>query len=276
MQVSTHRGAVDVTLRAPPAAAPDERADEAAADGEAFDFDADAEHLRAANSDAANPDDDDDLDDPLEALSWVEADAEGGPLDAHRRERIEDLLDELFHDTPEGAATSDLQGHRLFMDQLADTCGCTIASATTADVRQVLFDAIPRSVSIEPSAADHVIGDLRAFYQFLDRAYGLPQAAACLRLLDAAAVRRLATNLADRRRFGPAKALVMAGRDAGFDVDTQEGLEAWLREASSRPLPPSPRSPTVGPPTAPPRQQPAKGDKKRHRKAARAARKRNR
>lgn len=54
-------------------------------------------------------------------------------------------------------------------------------------------------------------------------------------------------NLAN---FGMAKSLVMARRAANFDVDITEGLEAWLMEAQSKPLPMS--MPLVSPGASPP------------------------
>ncbi|HVV86524.1 MAG TPA: hypothetical protein VHE35_25880, partial [Kofleriaceae bacterium] len=212
--VSTHAGELEVIVRALPAD-DDEPADVAADDDKAHvDSDERGEGAAAGAGD----------DDVLAALARMVDEAEGGPLDAEQRAALEDRLVDEFLETPEGAATSDAQGHRLFMDELGESCGVTIATATPTDLHEVLFDAIPRRVMLEASAAAAIVADLRAFYRFLDAAHALPQAATCLRVLDDSAVRRLAANLGDRRRFGPAKALVLAGRDAGYAVDTREGL----------------------------------------------------
>jgi hypothetical protein len=262
LRVATHAGELEVTLRAPPGDEDDE-------DSDGTDEDA---YRAAAEDDAGDQAQHDG--DLLGELARLVDEADAGPIDHERRVPLEDRLDEQFRATTEGAATSDLQGHRLFMDQLTDACGVTIANATAGDVHEALFDAIPRKVSVDASAAAAIVDDLRAFYRFLDRAHGLPQAAACLRVLDGGAVRRLETNLGDRRRFGPAKALVMAGREAGYDMDTREGVEASMREVSTRPVPASVWSPPAV--AAPPPRGPTPADRKKQRKAARAARKRNR
>ncbi len=88
--------------------------------------------------------------------------------------------------------------------------------------------------------------------------------------------------LSDPRNFGMAKSLVMAGHAAGFDVETQEGVEAWMRAAQAGPLPASVRLPLLDGPSwsvdGPSRTlTPAeRAKKKSQRKAARKARKKNR
>jgi hypothetical protein len=80
--------------------------------------------------------------------------------------------------------------------------------------------------------------------------------------------------LSDSRNFGMAKSLLMAGRDAGHDMSTKEGIEAWMRTMEGRPLPaslqPLPAHPARATTAA------AARAKKNQRKAARKARKRNR
>ena len=72
-----------------------------------------------------------------------------------------------------------------------------------------------------------------------------------------------------------AKSLFMGAREAGFDMDSREGIEAWMRVRQSQPLPASIGLPSPG---APPRtgDKAAARTKKTQRKAARTARKRNR
>lgn len=75
-------------------------------------------------------------------------------------------------------------------------------------------------------------------------------------------------------RVGMAKSAFMAGRDAGFDMESMEGIEAWMR-AQSRPLPASVGFPPFGA-AARPIDPAATGARKNQRKTARTARKRNR
>jgi hypothetical protein len=45
--------------------------------------------------------------------------------------------------------------------------------------------------------------------------------------------------LSDTSKSGMAKSLFMGGREAGFDMGSKEGIEAWMRAMQSGPLPPS-------------------------------------
>jgi hypothetical protein len=72
-----------------------------------------------------------------------------------------------------------------------------------------------------------------------------------------------------------AKALVMAGREAGFDMDSKDGLEVWMRTMQSKPSPSSARLPPFGVAARPVDRAPVRA-KRDQRKAARNARKTNR
>jgi hypothetical protein len=142
----------------------------------------------------------------------------------------------------------------------------------------VLFEIIPRKVSVDPSSASAIIEDCRAFYRFLKHAFGLEQADECLRVLGPSAVKRLEQALADPRNFGMAKSILMAGQEAGFDIHSKEGIEAWMRKVQVKPLPPSVRLPFDGMDLGMTPRIAGISDrkKKNQRKAARKARKRNR
>jgi len=77
---------------------------------------------------------------------------------------------------------------------------------------------------------------------------------------------------ADSSHFGLAESLVMAGRDAGFDMDSREGIEAWMQSIQGKPLPPSIPIPSFGAPHTGDKK--AAKAKKGKRKAARKSRKR--
>jgi hypothetical protein len=155
---------------------------------------------------------------------------------------------------------------------------------TPADVRTVLFDLFPRKVSAEPGAAQEIVGELRAFWHFLDRAFALPNAAACARVLDGKAARTLEQEMANPANFGMAKALVMQGAARGFDMTTEEGLNAWMttynaevmaqREAGRAPPPLGGELPFLPPPASHSRAN--KASARRKRKLAQESHKQNR
>lgn len=93
-------------------------------------------------------------------------------------------------------------------------------------------------------------------------------------MLGPSAGKKLERALADPRNFGMAKSILMAGEKAGFDIHSEEGVEAWMREVQGKPLPPSARQPFAG--MAPRLASSLDRKKKNQRKAARKARKRTR
>jgi hypothetical protein len=210
----------------------------------------------------------------LVALAEDAQDGDEDGIDPEARRPLEDELVDQFAHSPEAKALTDIQACRFVMDLAAAHFTATIATLGPRELREIVFELIPRKVSIDASTASWVIDELRAFYAFLGRAYRLAQAGACLRVLGGDAVKELEVALADKRKFGMAKSIFMGGREAGFDMDSREGIEAWMRVVQSRPLPAS-----VGLPPRPPSRTTAKAaarPKKDQRKAARKARKRNR
>ena len=179
--------------------------------------------------------------DVLDALYSLEA--EGTIGDQEARASFEDELCRELAESPEGKALSKLEGHRLLMSFAAEHVGASIATLEPWAVREVLFDIVPRKVSVEASGAGAIVEDCRALYRFLGRVYGLEQAEECLRILGPRAPKQLEKALSDPRNFGPAKALFMTGAEAGFDMQSKEGIEGWIRtlNATAAPGPKPPR-----------------------------------
>ncbi|MEZ4364378.1 MAG: hypothetical protein R3B48_29655, partial [Kofleriaceae bacterium] len=196
-------------------------------------------------------------------------------FDAEARQPLEEELMRRFVASPEGKALTDVQACHFVMDLAADFLGATIATLHPEDLREVLFDLIPRKVSLDVSEASGIVEATRAFYAFLKREFALAQADACLQVLGGDAVKQLEAALSDTGNYDLAKALFMRGREAGFDMNSREGIEAWMRVMQSQPLPASVRLPAVESP-ARPRKNAATRAKKDARKATRKARKKSR
>ena len=200
---------------------------------------------------------------------------QGDEIDAEARGPLEDELVRRFAASPEASSLPQVQWCRCLMDLGANFLGATVATLDASQLREVVFEIIPRKVSIKALAAGAIIAELRAFYAFLGREFGLKQANACLRVLGGDAATKLHAALSDTSQFGVAKSMFMAGHDAGFDMTSKEGIEAWMRVMQSRPLPASVRLPSFGPALPAVARAPARA-KKNARKAARKARKKNR
>lgn len=110
-------------------------------------------------------------------------------------------------------------------------------SLSPADVHELVFEVFPRKVSVEPEAAPGIVAGLRALLAFLERECPGGRARSRLAVLDGDASRQLVRLLADPSNFGPAKAFMMGGRAAGFDMSSEAGLGAWaehMREHNLR------------------------------------------
>ena len=166
----------------------------------------------------------------LAALSELEAD--GDDSDEGRRAELEDELVRRFAESTEARELDDVHWCRTIMDLAASHLGVTIASVGAPELREFLFELVPRKVSVAASAAGEIVAECRAFFAFLKRELSLRESDACLRLLGTGpgTAKKLEVALSDPRHFGMAKSMMMAGADAGFDMSSKEGVEAWMRE----------------------------------------------
>jgi len=197
---------------------------------------------------------------------------DGAEIDDAARRKLEDELVEKFASSPEGKGLPDIGACHYIMDFAASYFGASVATLDARDLREILFEIVPRKVSIDATEAHSIIEELRAFYLFLGREFGLKQAPACLRVLGSDAAKRLKVALSDPSKFGMAKSLFMGGREAGFEMSSQEGVASWLRAIEGQPLPASFRLPSV----LPFADRGAARTKKSKRKAVSKARKKNR
>jgi hypothetical protein len=106
--------------------------------------------------------------------------------------------------------------------------GETVDTMTCRDVDEILFDIFPRKVSVEPDSAGDIIFELRNFWRFVDRVHHCPEAEKIVGLLDNKSIRRLRSELSNPANFGMAKSMVMMGRDTGFDMTSQAGINEFM------------------------------------------------
>lgn len=198
---------------------------------------------------------------------------EYGDIDPHLHKRYQRTIVDRFAASPEAAALEETGWLGIFMDYLADYCGVTVATMTRANLRHVLFGLFPRKVSCDASEASDIVDELRAFLAFAKREYGLESAEACLRELAGDAAKKLERELSNPANFGMAKSFLMAGKDAGYDMTSREGVDAWTARVNERPfgpaaLPPAPRASTTS--------SAGRAKKKKKKKLAQASKRKNR
>jgi hypothetical protein len=225
--------------------------------------------------------------------------SEYGDRDEERVERYINGLLEAFAESPEGAAYfqeyGDVGWAGHMIQYYFDYIGGNLSEMTAPNLKEVLFELFPRKMSTEPESAAEIIAEVRAFWTFVKRQYGLKNADKLLAILDEGAADRLRQDLANPAKYGMAKSFFMKGQKAGFDMTTQEGLDQFMAVYNANllgraapggpmaaPLPPLDDDfdddfddqdvPSL-PPVITPKQ---RAEKRKKQKAQRQARKRNR
>ena len=100
---------------------------------------------------------------------------------------------------------------------------------TVSDLEEVVYDLFPRKVIAERGDGAEIIAELQALWHFLQRVYQLPQAKQMLARLTPQAARRLERKMQEPTNFGMAKSFIMMGKQAGFDMESPEGMQAWVQ-----------------------------------------------
>ena len=197
----------------------------------------------------------------------------------------EQLL-QLFEESPEFQALLD-EGidpgwTSMLLDYGIDYLGVTPPQMTPDSLREILFEIFPRKVTADANEAPAVIRELQAFWQFLQREFQLENAAACLKVLNDRAARRLKEEMNNPANFGMAKSLMMMGLERGFDMTTEEGINEWVNTYNSELATGGPRVPIPGflpsfsNVAGPPAGGSSRGSNQARRRASRESRKRNR
>lgn len=175
-----------------------------------------------------------------------------------RFNEYKDALLASFFESSEGQALQEQHpGAGFWADQLMyygyAYQGATPPKLSVSDVDEIVTELFPRKISLStPDEANDAIPELVAFWQFLKREYRVRQADAILHLLNRLApdfIRRMN----DPSNFGMAKSFFMMGQQAGFDMTTREGLDAFMAVYNARILSEGPlrtEPDAFGPPSA--------------------------
>lgn len=106
--------------------------------------------------------------------------------------------------------------------------GVPVTEFSVPNLREILFDIIPRKVMVKPEHAGAMIAELNAFFRFLGREFHVQNARKLADELDEYAADELAECLGDRSNFGMAKSLMTQAVESGFDVTSEEGLQQFI------------------------------------------------
>jgi hypothetical protein len=116
----------------------------------------------------------------------------------------------------------------LFTEYAIAAHEALVHELSPTELQTLVFFTVPSDVTCAPEQAGAAIAGLRAL---LEHAAASPAPARARQLLQALpkdAAAQLQGRLADPTAFGPAKALIMAGAFAGFDMSTEEGVDEFL------------------------------------------------
>jgi hypothetical protein len=168
-----------------------------------------------------------------------------GEINERKAQKYSEHLIEEFAKAPEGKAIEERFGRvggwvDLMFEYAFNYIGVDLTDLSTDNMREVLFELFPRKVSTDAGDAPEIVAEFHAFWEFLKRQYGLP-VANIIDMLDDRAERRLRDELANPANFGMAKSFFVQGQQAGFDMSTQEGINAFMAAYNAgqmnRPMP---------------------------------------
>ena len=178
-------------------------------------------------------------------------------------EYIPELL-RVFASSPEGQAYLDAQPEdEQYIGDWAGNfvqfgylyLGVPLPKIKETHAREILLNLFPRKLSLfDPDEAETIVPELIAFWEFLKRQYKQRHSKKILAFLRQIEP-TFADTMNDPSNFGMAKSFLASGQAAGFDMTTQEGVEAYqqeynrqLRETGSTP----PGFPAFSKPQPPP------------------------
>lgn len=157
---------------------------------------------------------------------------ENGEYLEKEEQRYLDQLVELFEASPEAQVLQNEGTEPRWIGMLFDYAirylEVTPAQMTASDLRELLFDLVPRKISAPAEDAPEIIREMQMFWTFAGREFHLGNAEACLKILDDKAVRLLRKEMGNSANFGFAKSFVMQGQERGFDMSNQEDLDEWM------------------------------------------------
>jgi hypothetical protein len=119
--------------------------------------------------------------------------------------------------------------------------GVTLPRMSASHVEELVTEVFPRKISLaSPDDADDAIPELVAFGEYLKREHRLFQADAILKFL-----RRIEPEfkgmMNDPSRFGMAKSFLMAGLQAGVDMNDKNEMEKFMMQYNTRIMSQGPR-----------------------------------
>ncbi len=152
-----------------------------------------------------------------------------GEFDDDELNKYFDTLDDLFAESPECEALTEHETSylSLLFSFGRDYFGALPSTLSEGDLREILFELIPRKVTMEPVEAEPLVLEFQAFFRFLHREFSVSDAARLAEICDQSAARKLKSLLSDSSTFGLAKSFFSAGKSLGLDMTSEEDIAAF-------------------------------------------------
>lgn len=110
-----------------------------------------------------------------------------------------------------------------------------------ADLKKWVFQEIVANVPVEPKEASVILEDITVFLRFLEQRGVLGDPTGCYAAVAPANVPALEKALADPRRHGTMKTLVLDGMREGYDMSNLDDVERFLASRGGPPPTTRPR-----------------------------------
>ena len=149
-----------------------------------------------------------------------------------------DELMRLFACSPEGRQYErewDEVGYTpLILDLALNYEDTTLALMRPCDLESLMFSTVPRKVTMDPEDGPALVAELDAFFEFTKREFKAVNADECLAWLrDSENLEAFEEELGDSSNFGMAKSFFAMGDEAGYDMQSREGLDQFLMAVNS-------------------------------------------
>jgi hypothetical protein len=154
--------------------------------------------------------------------------------DRQRLGELEQDLAAAFLLAPEAAELDSMSSYEQLLELGRVALGRTVFDLSEADVAMLLDDVFPHKVMLEAEDVGPLVADLRLFFAFLARAFDHAPAQAIAASLGDDAVRKLGGAVAQSATFTRERAILAEGTNAGFDMYTREGVEAYVAWKKAR------------------------------------------
>lgn len=140
----------------------------------------------------------------------------------------------IFGQSDEGLQVIERHGNLCWTNSLlrfgVEYLGETVDDMTLDSVQEYVLDFVPRKVSADADAAAAILDELIQFWSYLNRAFEFKGAKSIVEWLSSdGLVARLRKKMSDPKNFGPAKSIVMAGRRLGYDMNSADEAQKFMK-----------------------------------------------